>query len=144
MTRIETETYKTNKLIIEYLNVKETISYYDSYGKKTSVFKIELPYYKSKVYSSPNLSYDNFLLNAKYHKNWNWLMPVVEKIEEDGYEFNIYDKKCELVFGENYKIEDITFDEGSKLASTYKAAVSYIQWKNEVEKSLKENINNKK
>ena len=82
------------------------------------------------------------LYELKFHKSWDWLMPVIEKIEEifiddsnliikeHRYEFdmkytqcNIYDhvKDCVVASG----------DMGNKLLSTYQAVVEFIKNQND-------------
>lgn len=63
--------------------------------------------------------------NLKYHKSWNWLMPVVEKIEKD-YHVTIRDRHCEIANADRAFIGR----EGNKLRSTYKAVVEFIKWYN--------------
>jgi hypothetical protein len=83
----------------------------------------------------------------KYHSDWNWLMPVVEKIESiknshHGY-FGVYisSNSC-AIQGTRFrsdKIQDppIYFNEvvlSSKIESTYIAVVLFIKWYNENKK----------
>ena len=60
----------------------------------------------------------------KYHTEWNWLMPVVEKIESLGYVFTIQGGKAE--FGEMISETRCFIAEG-KLSSTYKAVIEFIK-----------------
>ena len=74
----------------------------------------------------------------RYHKEWNWLMPVVEKIENfmDGeqgdsirghrYNVDISHCSCEIT-GE---CPEIHFQEATKKKATYKAVVEFIKWYN--------------
>lgn len=84
-------------------------------------------------------------VEAQFHSSWDWLMPVVEKIEtlksELGGKYGVYivsngcciqDTKLDLdkgvgYFSQHYK----TCREKSKLASTYEAVVQFIKWYNE-------------
>jgi len=74
------------------------------------------------------------LLNLlDFHKSWDWLMPVVEKIENtypagprvifkiEGIEANIYSSDIDL---------DIQICYSSKINSTFTAIVQFIQWYN--------------
>ena len=64
-----------------------------------------------------------------YNKDWNWLIPVVEKIESLGYVFTIQGGKAE--YGEMIS-ETRCFIAEDKLSSTYKAVVEFInQYNNE-------------
>lgn len=71
----------------------------------------------------------NYKPLAKYHESWNDLMPVVEKIERldnADYVVIIQDDTC-TIYGREFKI---TVDEYSKIESTYKACVEFINWYN--------------
>lgn len=78
--------------------------------------------------------------NLQFHKSWNQLMPVVEKIEKGGdyhgYGFKVTierDWACisyRTRFSGLPKIPDIMFGDGSKLECTYKVVVDFIKWHN--------------
>ena len=77
------------------------------------------------------------LKGAEYHTSWDWLMPVVEKIEcttTDGKDNsdNFFNVIIE-VFECNINGDGITVCEQgqTKLEGTYKAVVEFIQWYNE-------------
>jgi len=64
----------------------------------------------------------------KYDSSWDWLIPVVEKIEkEKGIQIAIYPVACEIYyFGKC--LTNITED--SKISAIYKAVVEFIKWFN--------------
>lgn len=66
------------------------------------------------------------LAKAEYSTSWNWLMPVVEKIEKTwSYEIDIYQNICEI------NTVDLIRNEGeTKLDATYKSVVEWIKWYN--------------
>lgn len=76
----------------------------------------------------------------KFHKDWNWLMLVVDKISENDFvdEFEI--KKCSI-FGNIVKITpskkdtfcDFYFDSSKEnlIEVVYNACVNFVQWYNE-------------
>lgn len=77
----------------------------------------------------------------KYHKSWDWLMPVVEKIEEiaadNSTETIKYHRFCVDMSGCFCSItdnqEDVLISEsdgGTKLKSTFLAVVEFIEWYN--------------
>ena len=71
----------------------------------------------------------------QYHKSWNWLMPVVEKIESLGYEFFIVEDRVEVSHNTDHSIEtiiDLTFG-GSKRDATYQGVVEFINQYNKNE-----------
>jgi hypothetical protein len=61
-----------------------------------------------------------------FDKSWDWLMPVVEKIESMGYGVTIYRKGCQI----NDSIPTPHhFRHSSKIEETYKAVVKFIKGK---------------
>ena len=60
---------------------------------------------------------------AQYHTSWDWLMPVVQKIESLGYVFTIQGGKAE--YNEMISKPKI-FIAKDKMSSTYKAVVKFI------------------
>jgi len=60
---------------------------------------------------------------SNYHCSWDWLMPVVSKIESLGYVFTIQGGKAE--YGEMIS-ETQCFIAEDKLSSTYNAVVKFI------------------
>ena len=80
----------------------------------------------------------------KYHISWDWLMPVVEKIEEIAiddtnlivkehrFEFDMGYTQCKI-YDHNGVFEVIYGDMGSKLLSTYQAVVEFIKIYNDDE-----------
>ena len=80
---------------------------------------------------------DKSYMSLKYRSSWDWLMPVVEKIENiemEGKYFvvDIAQNVCEIY----NKAEDIHFNTcivlDSKILATHLAVVRFIQWYNEV------------
>lgn len=63
----------------------------------------------------------------KFHLLWEWLMPVVEKIESikdsDDYEVDIFGNCCDI----GGKIEVVG---KTKIEATWKAVTQFIQWYN--------------
>lgn len=49
-----------------------------------------------------NLEQDTLLI---YHSSWDWLMPVVEKINSLNYEVILYNDSCKIMY-KNYTIEE--------------------------------------
>lgn len=57
-----------------------------------------------------------------YNKSWDWLMPVVEKIETLGYDVQIEDNNCAII-GHDIDYSDYSTD---KINAVYKAIVAFI------------------
>jgi hypothetical protein len=67
----------------------------------------------------------------KYHTSWDWLMPVVEKIESMGYTFKICRRRVEIdKDGEHEPFPLILAKEETKQASAYSAVIQFITWYN--------------
>ena len=88
--------------------------------------------YEMNGYINVHYSDDNVrtILDTYYHSSWDWLMPVVEKIEREYmyavqlcWEHCIIDKA-----GENTEdFERIEVDSSDKLSATYGAVVEFIK-----------------
>ena len=63
-----------------------------------------------------------------FHSSWDWLMPVVEKIESIGYEFTIIESRCKVSNNTDHSTEDLFYIEtnDSKINTTYQAVVKFI------------------
>tara|TARA_R100000951_G_scaffold100702_2_gene91597 strand:- start:259 stop:594 length:336 start_codon:yes stop_codon:yes gene_type:complete len=82
-----------------------------------------------------NLELDNGEVWAyKFHTSWDWLMPVVEKIENLGYELIIAESRCKINHNTDYSIEEVISIDiiGSKIEATYQALVEFIKEVNEL------------
>ncbi len=65
----------------------------------------------------------------QYHTSWDWLMPVVERIESLGYDVIIRKDSCEII-GENVKgVEYSSYEcfNAGKHITTYQAVVEFIK-----------------
>ena len=78
------------------------------------------------------------LKDLKYHKNWNLLMEVVEKIESlDHCQIDISLNWCRIGYKGtffNYDSRDY-FKEITKIESVYTACIEFIKWYNEQNKN---------
>lgn len=61
-----------------------------------------------------------------FDSSWDWLMPVVEKIEHEGHEVDIYKNACEINMEEGM-IREVA---GDKIKATYRSVVEFIKWHN--------------
>jgi len=80
--------------------------------------------------------------NLNYHTSWDWLMPVVEKIENLNFEIDgvITSADVHIVYGDCRIVDEDgnglfefyshSTDSGDKLGATYKAVVEFIKWYN--------------
>jgi hypothetical protein len=101
-------------------------------------FKVIAKSFEDKlIYNIPTnngLGYISYMM--LYNKSWDWLMPVVEKIEETNF-IKIVGKYCGInktsanSFNNWVATEGVSFmNPKSKIESTYKAVVKFIKWHN--------------
>ncbi len=102
-----------NKLIAEFMEWTLDDKDLNSYRKYNgSIFKYSL------------------LSNFKYHTDWNWLMPVVERIELDmGFDVYIHYNNCTITDGENAFENEA--EPNQKIYATYQSVIEFIKWYNE-------------
>ena len=119
---------RDNKLIAEFMYPSENLPVYNSIHDKHPVIQPVFTIGKYKKYSVKKL---------KFHSSWDWLMPVVEKIEslvfpnDEYYNFNILGGCCTYIIS-SHGHELVCSDRGkSKLECVYKAVVEFIKWYNE-------------
>jgi hypothetical protein len=105
---------ENNKLIAEFMGIPTEVFWS---GKVNYYFR---EFNSGSWYEEHELS---------YNVSWDWLMPVVQKIESLGYVFTIQGSKAE--YGEMIS-ETRCFIAEDKISSTYQAVVEFIkQYNNE-------------
>lgn len=140
-------TTESNKLIAEFMGLNKT---------KEGKFIVENENdYNTEIYShyretNEYLTIESGIIRIHfepyqlyYHFDWNWLMPVVEKIEETDV-FPETENAINVTIGatsycvikDSYgeKVE-ITTSEITKIKTVYKAVIEFIKWYNETVKS---------
>lgn len=130
-------TEEGNRLIAEFMGAKEETGEIaaSSIGKaKVSLDKMYFP----KNERFPDNMYTCKAQDLEYNTSWDWLMPVVEKIETMGYEFSINGERLGEGLKHNTWIglpngnileKDQWFS--SKIESVYDAVIQFIQWYNQ-------------
>ena len=135
------EIIEGNRLIAEFCGAK--------LGKdgKCEFVKIDTNKNGSKTLLPDNYKFPHWTFafswinDLKYHSSWDWLMPVVEKIEsiKDDYhgKFQVFINSNQCVIQSinifKKRKNDYYFNEytlGSKIESTYMAVVKFIEWYN--------------
>jgi len=76
---------------------------------------------------------------GRFHLQWDWLMPVVEKIEEMDVVASFQIEQPTIYIwksSENSTFKDIEIDifKSSKLEAVYKAVIEFIKWYNKQNK----------
>ena len=103
------ENMESNKLIAEFMGFQETsIGWYDA---------DECLHEK-----------DNTFDTLRFDTDWNWLMPVVEKIENynDGYTLVIIeDERCHINTQNGYKVDVVMH---TKIRAVYDSCCNFIEW----------------
>lgn len=119
-------TIENNKLIAEFMGA--TIRMTDMNPENNTVFLSGETYFQDRL---------------QFHTSWEWLMPVVEKIEEIALEevegsykvhrFNVIIESfyCIVTDGRYEHRELIVADDGDKKSNVYYAVVEFIKWYNE-------------
>ena len=74
--------------------------------------------------------------DMQFHTSWDWLMPVVEKINDtERYEVCIGDSHCHItdIENDNYKVRALTLSLQGKttIEATHLAVVEFIKWYND-------------
>lgn len=111
---------ENNKLIAKFIG-NDT----EEYGKDVFVPKNLLPYRQADCFQGI-FQFDEL----KFDKSWDWLMLVIEKIEEnERFDVNIlqygtiiFDNQTEIV----NNVANISFS--NKIEHTYDAVVKFLEW----------------
>lgn len=113
--------HEGNQLIAEFMGAEQ--SQFGDY----MVFKVGNPAFIGKIDHA----------DIMYHIRWDWLMPVVEKIEDLRVDFggtkvfipiNIAAHKIEV--GHSYYYDFVEVEGRTKLQATWTAVVQFLQWYN--------------
>ena len=131
----EKEILERNKLIAEFMGGKTS----DISNVVSGYQNIWLPKHGVCRWDTIDLGKGKILC---YHKSWDWLMPVVEKIDgacflgitwahikTNGTEIVVHDLRNNENTFECYP--KINTQEATKLSVTYNAVVRYIEWYNQ-------------
>jgi hypothetical protein len=111
-----------NKLIAEFMGGKQKPIRYSLVHKPEIFYETGI----KRPFGGCKMTADELI----YHSSWDWLMPVVGKIESIHDGVSICAESCEI-FSFNVKHYDNKFFvEKSKIEATYKAVISFIKWYN--------------
>ena len=125
---------ENNKLIAEFLDWE-----FDDLSEtfETPFLKLVDPHaFGDEQYSCKLQDFE-----LEFHSDWNWMMRVVEKIEnlQDENNCAIYNVQIEQCFVEiiiNHTSETIVeVDSNSKIQAVYNACVEFIKWYNKQNKN---------
>ena len=68
---------------------------------------------------------------SKYSKDWNWLMQVVNKIENMGNDVLITSNYVQITYNEGENFINLELKGNIMLEAVYNACVEFIKWYNE-------------
>ncbi len=93
----------------------------------------------NNLYMSSEIDY-TFPVHLKYHSSWDWLMPVVEKIQSLSCNVNIINNCCQIImFDTSYSGEPIYKKNktmaNTKIENVYDSVIQFIQWYNQQQKT---------
>ena len=113
-----------NKIIAEFMELRPT-----EWG---GIYSISQNHCTCRE-STPEKALNGFASIAKYHSSWDWLMPVVEKIEAMGYIMLISENRCKI---QDFKENTVYCyqQKSTKILSVFKTCVSFIKRNNYSEK----------
>lgn len=119
-------TTENNKLIAEFMG-----GLYNNQSRLSlQSNEIWLPYHGVCSYKSNNGKC------LQYHSSWDWLIPVVEKIESLDFRVEIIDTRVDIEdfrgFEFSKRFEPIV--ENTKIEAVYNACVTFIEWYNSAQK----------
>jgi len=90
------------------------------------------------LYAFKNLDYRGQIWfnenELRFHLDWNWLMEVVEKIEKQGFIFDIKNYTTKITTGWKIGFKPIKTDSDTKIQSVYNACLEFIKWYNQQNK----------
>jgi len=94
--------------------------------------------YADEDYYDDKKPYDEYYWSVSYSSSWDWLIPVIEKIESLGY-FCMINKWSSVYTGSQSDRINITTVEGkSKIENTHKAVTIFIKWYNKEKENGKD------
>ena len=128
---------ENNKLIAEFMGLKPKMESPDVY-----VFN-DMPYFSVRE-NNPEDVMNAIVKYSKYDSDWNWLMPVVEKIESLGNDILITSNYIQITYDKGEKFITIELEGNIKIFAVYNACIEFIKWYNEQNKEqLNINVYNK-
>lgn len=83
-------------------------------------------------YATPVPVMNSINRDLKYHSSWDWLMPVVQKIESFEFTVIIFSGCCDIeAKSDNQNFETIQNGGGQpKINSTWQSCIAFIRWYN--------------
>lgn len=112
---------ETNKLIAEFMGAYSEPLYCGIDGSSRIIYRF------------PDKSFDDYISDFEdetpYHTDWNWLMPVVEKVSSMVY-FDHFPFSFQDFLNARGKVDSLPI--ATPLEEVYKAIVQFINWYNSI------------
>lgn len=133
---------ENNKIIAEFIGFKR---YYPNMTAKSDLSNLYYYPYFDKVfheslyvsevsingqmglYKTYNIKNRIHLKNMQFNKSWDWLMPVLCKIEDLGYEADMFNDICVISNKNNKDIFRITKSGSSRIVALYNCILEFIK-----------------
>lgn len=136
---METEIREGNVLIAKFMGAAKSKIDNDS-----RLLRFPEPIYNPD--SESDYTYAFLPSELKYHSSWDWLMPVVEKIENKNFQFQICADFINISatnpsFMIRKKFKGVNIDMGipeTKIQGVWLAVIEFIKWYNENHNSQKQ------
>ncbi len=119
----EEEIVESNKLIAEFMGI-ELFSNNTFTEALLICSALDLPVNPCTHFN--NTQETVYLNEFKFNKSWDWLLPVISKIEELGYLVTMVGFNC-YIDGDNFAFRSKTYN---KLQSAFETIIEFITWYN--------------
>lgn len=114
------EIQEGNKLIAEFMGIEEIVP----------CVEVDKQYQLIKMKDGGVWTWDEF----EYHTSWDWLIPIVEKIENEPIDISVVIKKnkCGIYLYKNTPNEKCLsiWEASSKIGAVWLAVIDFIKWYN--------------
>jgi len=126
MNLTEKQIEEYNESIGKFMNMKTGLTY-QLFGENLNLTILD----RTRTCCYPH--------ELRFHKDWNWLMEVIEKIEKlpitdnGGVCVSIEHNYCRIYLDDWGQFTDIAIgiSKNSKIEATFKAVVNFIEWYNQ-------------
>lgn len=127
---------ENNKLIAEFMGYENVsgVNHHPEYKIPSQSY--ELPDFDNRIMETIDV-FSPYFDDMKFHSDWNWLMPVVEKIEKSGRTSVVFEQDNLIIIthslhqmGEKYMCKQFSRKSESKIEAVYTVCVEFIKWYN--------------
>lgn len=110
-----------NQLIAEFMGITDDKGWYDGF----LIDKAGLPFSCGAM--------GNGTRKLNFNSSWDWLMPVVEKIENSGFDVNVKGISCSInrILETKTIIQFVCGERSKKIELVWLVVVEFIKWYNE-------------